>query len=390
MNQESKDAETLEEPLLEEQFSDDEDSETTKEEEAPYDIPAKDRKLVTHPYDFIVRSLDDQIKDGTLILADKYQRRQVWKNVTCSRLIESLLINVPIPVCYFAELDTGQYSVIDGQQRLSAIHRYLNNEYPLSGLKVKHELNRQRFYQLSQEDKRLILSRTIRCIVILMESHPDIRFDVFERLNTSSSQLSTQEIRNCIYCGELNDLIRRLSEHPDFLLVRDVKEPDLRMKDNEMILRFFAFYEELPQYCGNLKKFLDGYQKAGMEKDIKDINKLESLFIKVINDVKMVFGKNAFRKYDSQRHTWERSVNRAIYDSIMICFANANSEEIISKREIIIDGLRDLCESNQAFIAATASATKDRVNVKNRIVQFRKMMVDGGIKVNDIEFWKET
>jgi uncharacterized protein with ParB-like and HNH nuclease domain len=389
MNNASQNGDASKNPFEEEKFSDEEDKETTEEEDAPYDIPAKDRKLVTHPYDFIVRSLDDQIKDGTLILADKYQRRQVWKNVTCSRLIESLLMNVPIPVCYFAELETGQYSVIDGQQRLSAIHRYLNNEYPLSGLKVKHELINKRFHQLSQEDKRLILSRTIRCIVILRESHPDIRFDVFERLNTSSSQLSTQELRNCIYRGELNDLIRRLSEDHTFLYIRDVKEPDLRMKDNEMILRFFAFYEKLPTYRGHLKKFLDDYQRSGMKMDSSHIKDLETLFLRVINDVKLVFGKNAFRKYDSQNESWEGSVNRAIYDSVMICFANAESAEIIAKKDRIIDGLKGLCESNIEFQTATASATKDRAKVKSRIVQFRNMMIGSGITVNNIEFWDE-
>lgn len=389
MNNASQNGDASKNPFEEEEFSDEEDKETTEEEDAPYDIPAKDRKLVTHPYDFIVRSLDDQIKDGTLILADKYQRRQVWKNVTCSRLIESLLMNVPIPVCYFAELETGQYSVIDGQQRLSAIHRYLNNEYPLSGLKVKHELINKRFHQLSQEDKRLILSRTIRCIVILRESHPDIRFDVFERLNTSSSQLSTQELRNCIYRGELNDLIRRLSENHTFLYIRDVKEPDLRMKDNEMILRFFAFYEKLPTYRGNLKKFLDDYQRSGMKMDSNHIKDIEKLFLRVINDVKIVFGKNAFRKYDSQNESWEGSVNRAIYDSVMICFANAESAEIIAKKDRIIEGLKGLCESNIEFQTATASATKDRAKVKSRIVQFRNMMIGSGITVNNIEFWDE-
>lgn len=380
--------ETKLEPYKEEQFADEEEKDTSDDE--PYDIPFEDRKLATHPYDFIVRSLDDQIKDKTLILADKYQRRQIWKNVTCSRLIESLLMNVPIPVCYFAELDAGQYSVIDGQQRLAAIHRYLNNEYALSSLKVKHEINGKRFFQLTPEDKRLILSRTIRCIVILKESHPDIRFDVFERLNSNPSPLSTQELRNCIYRGELNDLIRDLSENADFQYVRGMREPDLRMKDNELILRFFAFYERLPQYKGNLKRFLDDYQKDGMKKDKNDVERLKRLFLNVISDVRIVFDKSAFRKYDPKEKTWENSINRAIYDSIMVCFANASSDEIRSKKKLISDGLKDLCTTDEEFMAATGSATKDRMKVKNRILHFRDMMVMNGIPVKDISFWKES
>ena len=155
------------------------------EDEAPRPellIAPKDRKLVAQPFDFIVGSLEEQIKIGQLILQDEYQRRQIWDQRKASRLIESLLLNVPIPVCYFAELEDGAYSVIDGQQRLTAIVRFITNLYPLTGLRVPPELNRKRFSELDTGDQRLIRTRTIRCIVIQRESHPDIRFDVFERL----------------------------------------------------------------------------------------------------------------------------------------------------------------------------------------------------------------
>jgi hypothetical protein len=384
MDEESLAKEKLEQ-YKEEHFADEDEKDASDDE--PYDIAIKDRKLATHPYDFIVRSLNDQIKDNTLILADKYQRRQVWKNVTCSRLIESLLMNVPIPVCYFSELDAGQYSVIDGQQRLAAIHRFLNNEYALSGLKVKPELIGKRFFQLNASDQRLILSRTIRCVVILKESHPDIRFDVFERLNTNSSPLSTQELRNSIFRGELNDIIRKLSENADFQYIRGVSEPDLRMRDNELILRFFAFYEQLPQYRSKLKKFLDDYQKEGMKRNKSDLETLEKLFLTVIEDVKIVFDTNSFRKYDPEKKSWENSINRAIYDAVMISFANANSNEIRLKKSLIYDGLKNLCTSNKEFKAAIESATKDRLKVKNRIRYFRDMMMENGIEVKDISFW---
>src|SRR5207253_9890962 len=98
------------------------------EDDAPrpeLSIPAKDRKLITQPFDFIVGSLEEQITDGQLILQDEYQRRQIWDEKKSSRLIESLLLNVPIPVCYFAELGDGTYSVIDGQQRLTSISRFI-------------------------------------------------------------------------------------------------------------------------------------------------------------------------------------------------------------------------------------------------------------------------
>jgi uncharacterized protein with ParB-like and HNH nuclease domain len=343
--------------------------------------------LITHPYDFIVRSLNDQIADGTLILADQYERRQVWDNPKCSRLIESLLMNVPIPICYFAELETGQYSVIDGQQRLSAIHRFLNNEYQLRGLKVRTELNGKRFHQLDHEDQRLIKSRALRVIIVLKESHPDIRFDVFERLNTTSVKLSTQELRNCIFRGVLNDLIKELSQNTTFQYIRNVCEPDLRMRDIEMVLRFFAFYERLPLYKGHLKKFLDDYLKDGMKRNKEELDELRSKFLSVIEDVKFVFGNAAFRKYDSENHAWEKSVNRAVYDAVMICFAKASSSEIREHKDGIIDGLMDLCTNDIEFKNAITSSTKDRAKVKARIIKFRDMMQNNGISVGELLFW---
>ena len=108
------------EQLPEERFED--DDYVPADGEPPLsdnDSSPHERKLVTHPYDFIIRSLKDQIEDETLILKDEFQRRQVWDDTRASRLIESLMINVPIPVCYFAELENGSYSVVDGQQRLT-------------------------------------------------------------------------------------------------------------------------------------------------------------------------------------------------------------------------------------------------------------------------------
>jgi uncharacterized protein with ParB-like and HNH nuclease domain len=203
-----------EETLEAEKFIEEEDE--SGEVRPELKIAPKDRKLITQPFDFIVGSVEEQIADGQLILQDEYQRRQIWDARKSSRLIESLLLNVPIPVCYFAELEDSTYSVIDGQQRLTSIARYIQNLFPLSGLRVRPELNKLRFSELDKADQRLIKTRTIRCIVIQRESHPDIRFDVFERLNQGGVKLTPQELRNSNYRGDLNQLIKNLCENKRF------------------------------------------------------------------------------------------------------------------------------------------------------------------------------
>jgi len=357
-----------------------ENFEMEEEEEFPeLDIPVQQRHLLTHPYDFIIRSLKSQVDDGSLILADKFQRRQVWDLSKCSRLIESLLLNVPIPVCYFAELEDGSYSVIDGQQRLTAIYQFLTNKYALRGLKVLRELNRKNFKNLDVAYQRYIYSRTIRCIVIVKESHPDIKFDVFERLNSGFVALNAQELRNSVYRGKLNDLILELSEEELFQKTRNIKEIDKRMRDCELILRFFAFHYALKDYRGNLSRFLDHYLEKGSHFDDATIQQHRDLFMRVIGDVYEVFDNRAFRRYTFD-NGWENAINRAIYDVIMLSFASLKSEAIRPKKAAIAEALREVCEDAE-FNESITSSTKNKDRIQMRLDKWRNKLLQIGLDV---------
>ena len=188
-----------------------EEVEAANEQVEPLDLTADDRKLVTQPYDLGVKSLSQDIDQGRINLSIEYQRKYVWDTGKASRLIESLLLNVPIPVCYFAEDESGSYEVIDGLQRLTTIRRFLDGDLTLAGLSVLTELEGKLFADLAPRDQRRLENRTIRCIVITEDSNPDIKFDVFERLNTGAAMLTAQELRNSVYRGPLNDEFKRLS-----------------------------------------------------------------------------------------------------------------------------------------------------------------------------------
>jgi hypothetical protein len=337
----------------------------------------------THPYDFIVRSLHDQIKDGTLMLADKFQRRRVWDDTKASRLIESLLLNVPIPVCYFSEFDNSTYTVIDGQQRLTAIYRFLDNEFPLRGLRVRPDLNRKRFFELSDADRRLINSRSIRCIVLLKESHADIRFDVFERLNTGSVRLNAQELRNSMYRGALNDLLRDLSEFPSFQQARGVTAVDKRMQDCELVLRFFAFHFRLQKYKGYFSTFLDEYLKYGMSFTPSQIDEHRAEFVKTITGAHGVFGGNAFRRR-SKKGDWEGGVNRALYDCVMLTFARIDLAELKGKETELADAMGRLC-ADREFSDSVTFATKDKSKLQTRLRKFREALVGLGVSTPELK-----
>lgn len=361
-------------PLTEEDFADDAESDI---ERPPLDIPAKDRRLITQPFDFIVGSLEEQVAQGQLILQDDFQRRQVWDPKKSSRLIESLLLNVPIPVCYFAELEDGAYSVIDGQQRLTSIARYITNLYPLSGLRVRPELNKKRFAELDKSDQRLIRTRTIRCIVIQQESHPDIRFDVFERLNQGAVRLNPQELRNSTYRGALNGLIKELCSNAVFKRIRRATDIDARMGDSEMVLRFFAFHFSGPEYKGLFAPFLDKYLEKGMKMDASAIDEHRRVFTETIDKVEAVFGNNAFRQMDASGYAGQ--INRAVFDVQMLTFAHVEKHALVAAKDHVTDGHRRLCTQNASFQDAIGKATRDKARINTRVALWCEMLRELGL-----------
>lgn len=333
-------------------------------------IPSSDRRVITYPIDFTVGSLNEQIERGNILLEEDFQRRMVWKPTQSSKLIESLLMNVPIPVCYFAELEDGKYSVIDGKQRLGSIRKFLINDLKLNKLKVLSEFNKVKFVNLDPSQKRKLESRTIRCIVILKESDPEVRYDIFERLNKNAVTLNQQELRNSLYRGKLNDLLRELAKNKKFQEVRNVNDEDLRMGDRELILRFFAFYERLSFYSPPLGGFLDKYLEEGVKDTDNHIAELRKIFLEVIDKVDLMFSNMAFRKFDFSKNKWESRINRAIYDAIMLSFSKLDSKNLQNKREEIVEAFKKLCE-NKDFLDAITTWTKQVKAIKTRLNLWR-------------------
>jgi hypothetical protein len=351
-----------------------EESVDTDEESQDWDsISPPDRKLVTQPYDLAVSELVSQIDRGDLVLNPVYQRRYVWDDDKASKLIESLLINVPIPVIYLAEESDGTRSTIDGQQRLRSIYRFAKNEFPISGAEVLSEINGKRFFELTQREQRLINKRAIRAIVIGDESHPDIRFDVFERLNTGSVALRPQEIRNSAYRGSFNDLLHELADHETFRLTLS-NRANTRMTSEELVLRFFALDERLLDYRPTLKSFLNGYMRDNRRADGALIDAKRDRFAETISRVYAVFGGNAFRRASTVTPdiSWVPQINSALFDVVMLNFARLPNtlDEIEAGRDEIVQMTAELIIEDSTFADAISRATGDRARLFRRVAMF--------------------
>lgn len=283
--------------------------------------PIKDRTIITQPYDLVVESLIDQIQNKTIFLRPlserpNFQRRYVWKDKLASRLIESILLNVPIPPCYLSQNEDFELDVIDGQQRLYSIYRFIDNHFSLSDLEIFKELNGKRFHTIATKLQRKIMTHTLRLIVVTNESHPEIKFDVFQRLNTNTVPLNAQELRNCIYRGTLNEFLKDAVAYEPWLEILNKKAPDNRMRDEELVLRFFAFYiQGLESYRTPLKNWLNDAAKEGQKYSEARIASLCDVWRTSIDVVLAWFSpKECFRRASVGK---SRAINRALFDLVM-------------------------------------------------------------------------
>lgn len=311
----------------------------------------KERKVVIQPYDYAVRTLVDMIIEGDLILEPDYQRKYQWDDIKASRFIESIALNIPVPVVYLAEEKDGTFSVIDGQQRLTSLFRFIkaneiNSLFPnsdlsplsLQSLKIISEINGKSYMELDRVLRSNIAKRAIRCIVVLNESDEALKFEVFERLNTGSASLSDQEVRNCVYRGSYNDLLKNLAQYSKFQELISLPEQDFKsMKSVELVLRFLA-YRELTadsDYSDNYSEYLNLHMEDNRGVSEQRKEKIESLFFKTVDSIYDNLGTGvAFRKpknqHDPSQGFYQNKINGSIYESQMVAFSRAIESGISS------------------------------------------------------------
>jgi hypothetical protein len=325
--------------------------EELEQEIDPDEVPVRDRRLYTQPYDLGVDSLIKQISEGTIFLRPlserpDFQRRYVWSPKLASRLIESILLNVPIPPCYLSQNSDYELDVIDGQQRLFSIHRFVDNQFALSSLEILKEFNGSRFHQLPSKIQRQLTTHTLRCVLITNESHPEIKFDVFERLNSNTVPLNPQELRNCIYRGSLNTLLREVVEYKPWLNILGKNKVDVRLRDEELALRFFAFrIHGIESYRTPQKHWLNFAAKEGQKYNQYQIDTLRSAWMSAV-DISLIWfdPKECFRRDPASK---TKVINRALFDLVMLQASKVTAEVALAKKVFFRKQLSKLLSNNE-------------------------------------------
>ena len=351
-------------------FVDDEYSQDSTSDE----IPRKERYLRAQAYPFSVSELVNKVNKEDIILTPEYQRGYVWDNKKASLLIESLLLNVPIPVMYMSEEKDGTWSVVDGLQRLYSLQRFFNNELKLIGLDVLQELNGLLHDDLSPRAKRILNYGILRIILIFKKSHPEIKYDIFMRLNRGSIKLAEQELRNCLYRGKFNNLLKELRENPTFLSMLGLKKPHKRMLDAELILRFFAIADayqndprQLSRYTGKMKSALNKYMEYQKHISSDERKHLKQRFEDTIDKVYAVFAEHAFQRIHEDGEFDSRKVNRSIMDCIMVSFEPIEKDVLLSHKNDIHDLLRRLPLDDSRFDDSITKATSGKRQLLYRL-----------------------
>jgi hypothetical protein len=289
-----------------------------------------------------------------------------------SRLIESVLMNVPIPVIYLSENENGDYDVIDGQQRLTSFISFIEGKLPngntfdLNGLAVL-DLNKKKYIDLPKELQTKIQRTTVHTIIIKKDSNEDMKFEIFERLNTGSVKLNEDELRNSVYRGNYINLLAKLEDNKDFHFLVKKENFKKRLIYRGMILRFLALSEKsYINYKPSMKQFSNKELRDNRNLTPEKAKEYEERFKHCVDLVKLVFGEKAFRRFVSGTEeqidgNWVSSrINMALFDIQMCCFVNYSKNQIVGNADLIKESLLKLMSCDQDFIDSILLQTSGR------------------------------
>lgn len=358
-------------------------------------------RIIYQTNNFFIPQLRDLIDRGEVLnLRPEYQRRLRWSGAQKSRLIESLLLNIPVPPVFLYESDAARYEVMDGQQRLNAVREFVAGDYALTGLQVLQPLNGLRYSRCPPRIKRALDRSTLSAIVLLLESDPtssgaisiaDIRRFVFDRLNTGGTRLNPQEIRNAIYPGEFNRMLVELSRFRPFTNVfeippyietdpNDYYENEQRQKntlyatmaDCQLVLRYFAIRDQ-DNIRGPMKSMLDRAMERRTSMTIEDAIAAKVEFENRFSLLYELFDERPFRlQTDEQGRT---RISAALYDASMVALHQLweKNEEIRKDKTGVQLRLSAALSDHdkQALLtgaANTAQAVRDRIALMSTIL----------------------
>lgn len=281
--------------------------------------------------DFPVDGIVKRLRDGDIYIP-AFQREYVWTRNQASRFIESLLLGLPVPGIFLArERETNKLLVIDGQQRLRSLFFFYEGHFP--GVKRPFELhgvhsqfNGLTYQDLDELSRRQLDNSSLHATLVEdnnEEEYENSIFHIFARLNTGGTLLKPQEIRGCLYYGELNTLLHKLNEDKSWRAIFGKRHKNLR--DQELILRFLAMYFNGDNYKSPLKEFLNDYMSQNRHLTSQSEQDIKRVFNNTISLIYQALGEDAFKP--------KSVLNAAVFDAVMVGVARRLEKGPIQKTD---------------------------------------------------------
>jgi uncharacterized protein with ParB-like and HNH nuclease domain len=375
--------------ILDEELIDISDGGTGVEEETV----DTDEEIITEPFDpslirvstkfLTIGQLVDRIKEGALDLSPDFQRNFVWKPGAQSRLIESMFIRFPLPAFYMDATDDDRWLVVDGLQRLTTVQKFvIEKTLALTELEFLSKEYRDKTYdELPPSLKRRINETQVTVYLIEKGTPPDVKFNIFKRINTGGLPLSPQEIRHAINQGEVTKFLAKLAHSKEFEKATSNSIRDRRMEAREMVLRFLAF--SITPYTAYSKPDLDSFlnnKMAELNEILKDKSKRdawEQRFKRAMDAAYNIFGEDAFRKrYDPNAR--RLFVNKALFESWSVNLDQLNEKQLnllIERKEQVRRKFIDLMNT-PSFNNAISQGTGGINKVKIRFQEIEKLVAE--------------
>ncbi len=328
-------------------------------------------------------AIEDFINTSRFEIHPYFQRNYVWNDRQKSNLMDTILTGMPIPAIYtYKDQETGKEIVIDGQQRLTTIRKFINNEFELKNLQNYTFLDDSNFFTLSKKWKDRINSFILTIVRIENVNNKNIIFDIFQKYNTGGVKLNPQEIRNCIYSGRYNDLIIELAKYQPFNNLFKDKKID-RMEKEEYVVRFLALYNNFDKYNGSINKLIDLH----LEKQ-RSLEKLESekfdeatknsikAFKKAVDASVEVFGLNAFKNCieykgaKSKLNIMYKTLSKPVFDMQMLGFTDFDLDLLIRHKGAIKNRYEELILNKEEMKPYYKNMSKKSVSY--RISEWKK------------------
>ena len=342
----------------------------------PYDVSKIDILNEPEYVDRLVKKFDNK----ELILNPDFQRNEVWGIKQKSRLIESILIKIPIPSFYIDARDEAKWIVVDGLQRLSTIIKYIKDDFALKDLEFLKAIDGKKFSELDRNFQRRIEDFKLTLYLIRPNTPEDIALNIFTRINTLGEPLSPQELRHAIYNGQSTKLLKELAQSQEFeKAVKPTISMQKRMSDRELILRLLAFkistYKNYKK-SNNLAIFLATAMKKINSMNEKELESLREFFKASMQKVYTVFSEFSFRKiYENDNK--KRPINKSLFEIFGYFIDSYDIEKLKKCKKSIIDNLKYELTNNIEFEKSISRATNNIDNVQYRFNKAKEILEEG-------------